>query len=142
MRERGETEENRASLLDDSERETSEKNEIKRYFFHKNIVMTFPNYYNCLKINIFNTHRKKIMDEKCLFIFLTQYCVQKCLVQWFSTGVPRHTRVPCQGCSKLTVLLTFRPILASRVPPNTNITGQGCRESKKVEKHWSSVYRT
>jgi len=25
---------------------------------------------NCPKINIFNSHRKKILDEKCLFIFL------------------------------------------------------------------------
>jgi hypothetical protein len=29
--------------------------------------------HNCPKINIFNSHRKKILEEKCLFIFLLQY---------------------------------------------------------------------
>jgi len=64
---------------------------IKRYFdkkifFLQNIVMTFQNILNCPQKKF--QYRKKILDEKCffiflsqyLFIFLSQYCVQKCLV--------------------------------------------------------------
>ena len=46
----------------------------------------------------------------------------------------------CQGCRLLSLSLTFRPILASRgVSPKSEIVDQGCREAKKVEKHWSTL---
>ncbi len=47
--------------------------EINRHFFLQDIVVTFQNCFKKMKINIFNSHRKKILDEKCLFIFLLQY---------------------------------------------------------------------
>jgi len=53
---------------------------MKIYFFLQNIAVTFKknfklgfNKHNSPKINIFNSHRKKVLDEKCLFIFLLQF---------------------------------------------------------------------
>ena len=66
----------------------------KKIFFLQNIVVTFKNTFklgfykhDCPKINIFNSHRKKILDEICLFIFLlqyilSQYCVQNYVWCW------------------------------------------------------------
>ncbi len=37
--------------------------------------------------------------------------------QWFSTGVPQHTRMPqkeCIGCHLLSILWSFRPIIVAR----------------------------
>jgi len=44
--------------------------EINRHFFLQDIVVTFQNRFKKTEINIFNSHRKKILDENCLFTFL------------------------------------------------------------------------
>jgi len=40
----------------------------------KNIFKLGFNKHNCRKINIFNSHRKKILNEKCLNLFVTVLC--------------------------------------------------------------------
>jgi len=53
-----------------------------------NIFKLDFNKHNCPKINIFYSLRKKILDEKCLFIFLLQYlftsilCAKILCVNW------------------------------------------------------------
>jgi len=54
---------------------------IHNVFILQNIAVTFQNIFklqasikkNCSKINIFNSPKKKILDEKCLFIALSFY---------------------------------------------------------------------
>ena len=41
--------------------------------------------------------------------------------QWFSTGLPRHTRVPWRGTASYFISMNFFPIFLG-VPPNTEIT--------------------
>jgi len=52
----------------------------KKNFLLQNIVLTFQNIskqasieQNCPKINIFNAHRKKILDDKCIFMAISFY---------------------------------------------------------------------
>ena len=66
-----------------------------------------------------------------MFVFLTISQFDS-LDQWFSTEVPRHTRVPCQGFVQFSLSSTLRPILVSR---HSDIVDQGCREAKKIDKH-------
>ena len=46
----------------------------------------------------------------------------------------------CQGCRQLSLSLTFKPILAFRGPPNSDIVDKGFHDAKKVAKHWSSGF--
>ncbi len=62
-----------------------QKDILLQIIFLQNIVVTFQNIFwqasieqNCLKTNIFNSHRKN--GWKMAFIYLSQYCVQKYLV--------------------------------------------------------------
>ena len=61
--------------------------------------------------------------------------------QWFSTGVPRDTRVPwdsARGAANNCNSLIFKLFCHLGVPPNIDIAEQGCRVAKKVEKHCSN----
>ena len=65
-----------------------------------------------------------------------------CLEQWFSTGVPLHIRVPLddvRGAAKYHFYWSFDLFKHLGVPPKIYLAHQGCREVKKVEKHWPRI---
>ena len=100
--------------------------QLRRSFHHKRIERNnqksfghsqvfFHNYNSSFERYMF------INNYSHLFIF-TDYnhkgsCNVNCINKWFSTGVPRHTKVPwdsVRGTASYRVLLTFRPISASK----------------------------
>ena len=71
---------------------------------------------------------------------LISLCFSFHLSQWFSTGVPRNPRVPWKALRvppNFWTCCLFTGKLQLGVPPNCSIRKEGCRESKKVENHWS-----
>ncbi len=77
------------------------------------------------KNNFINSHRKKILDEKCLFIFLSQYCVQKYLV---CIGPNREPSIKINDIESIIFDLAFHKKLKESKLQKNALNGKGYKD--------------